>query len=199
MQNTENEGVKAPVWKRLLFSGTLLKKHRSHKLAYIAVTTAFTVVVNMLEVKLGGVQFSLTIFVAAFAGLLLGGGAGFSACFIGDLLGFLINPFGEYSPWIGISTGLMATFVALFLLLPKKDKLFPLYLALACVCIFTVCTSGITTLYLNKVWYTGMTFWECLTYRLFVQGQIWNSLFNSVLVVALLPFVAKVRPLRINL
>lgn len=195
----QGQRAKTPIFKRLCFSKTLLAKNHSHKVAYIAVATAFMVVVNMLEIKLGGIQFSLTIFVAAFSGLLLGGLSGFGACFIGDLLGFLIHPFGEYSPWIGISTGLMAFFAALFLLLPNAKKWVPLYLGFACVCIFVCCTCGITTLYLNKVWYTGMTFWECLTMRLFVQGQVFNSLVNSVLVVALLPLAVKIKPLKLIL
>ncbi|MBQ7879715.1 MAG: ECF transporter S component [Clostridia bacterium] len=195
----QGQGAKTPIFKRLCFSKTLLCKNHSHKVAYIAVTTAFTVVVNMLEIKLGGIQFSLTIFVAAFAGLLLGGVSGFGACFIGDLIGFLIHPFGEYSPWIGISTGLMAFFAAVFLLLPNAKKWLPLYLSLACVCIFACCTCGVTTLYLNKVCYKGMTFWECLIMRLFVQGQVWNSLVNSVLTVALLPLAVKIKPLKLIL
>jgi ECF transporter S component (folate family) len=184
---------------RLLFSKTLLAKNTAHKIAYTGLMTALCVVINMLEIKLGGVQFSLTIFISAFAGLLLGPTAGFGACFLGDMLGFFIHPMGEYTPWIGISTGLMAFIPALFLLLPKAKKLAPLYFAIACIVCFVVCTSGITTLYLNKVWYKSMTFIECLTMRLFVQGQVWNSLFNAVLTVAVLPLVAKIKPLGIKL
>ena len=195
----QGQGAKTPVGKRICFSKTLLAKNHSHKIAYIAVTTALAVVVNMLEIKLGGIQFSLTIFTAAFAGLLLGGLSGFCACFIGDMIGFFIHPFGEYSPWIGISTGLMAFFVGLFLLLPSAKKRLPWYLSIACVCIFVCCTCGITTLYLNKVWYKGMTFFECLVMRLFAYGQIWNSLVNSALVIAILPLAVKVKPLKLIL
>ncbi len=196
MQRTKEE-QKSPVWKRLLFSRTLEAKNKSHKVAYIAVMTALTVVVNALEIKLGGIQFSLTVFIAAFAGLYLGALSGFCCCFLGDMIGFFIHPFGEYSPWIGISTGLMAFLIALCLWLPKAKKYLPIYLLLGCLGIFVFCTCGITTLYLNKVWYKSMTYGECLIMRLFAQGQVWNSVVNSALIIVALPLLVKVKPLRI--
>lgn len=187
-------------WKRLLFSPTLLGKNHSHKVAYIGVLTAFCVVANMLEIKLGNVQFSLTICISAFTGLMLGGISGFCACFLGDLFGFLIHPFGEYSPWIGISTGCMALIVGWAVYaLPNAKKFLRIKLTVACVLIFIVCTAGITTVYLNKVWFASMSYIEYLSFRLFAQGQIYNSIVNSVLVVVGLPFVAKIKALRILL
>ncbi len=187
------------VFRSICFSKTMLGKNHSHKVAHIALITALSVAINALEIKLGGVQFSLTILTAVFAGFYLGALSGFTACFLGDLFGFLLHPFGEYSPWIGISTGLMALFVGLFVLLPNAKKYLPIYIALSCICIFVCCTCGITTLYLNLVWYKSMTFWECLWMRLFVQGQVFNSLVNSILAVALLPFTLKIKPLGIKL
>ena len=195
----EQEKDKVSIWKRVLFSKTLLAKNTSKKITYTAVATAFLVVVNILEIKLGGVQFSLTIFVAMLSGLLLGCGAGFCACFLGDMIGFFIHPFGEYSPWIGISTGLMAAFIALFLLLPnaRRTLLLYSYLWASCLCVFFFCTCGITTWYLNAVWYKSMTFWECLSMRLFVQGQIFNSLANYLLLFLAVPAILKVKALKI--
>ena len=186
------------LFSRLVFSKTLLAKRTTQKITATALMTALCVVINTLEIKLGGVQFSLTIFISAFAGLFLGGLSGFSACFLGDLIGFFLHPMGEYAPWIGISTGLMALIPALLVSLPKAHKLMPLYLAVSSLLCFVVCTSGITTWYLNRVWYKSMTFTECLFTRLFVQGQIWNSVFNAVLTVAVLPLIAKVKPLGIK-
>ena len=187
-------------WKKLLFSKTLLKKSASQKIAYIAVVTALCVIVNSLEIKLTVAQFSFTIFFSAFAGVVLGGISGFCACFLGDMLGFFIHPMGEYSPWIGISTGLMAFFAALVLYCSKEPKKNTYgKLTLACVLIFVVCTSGITAWYLNKVWYSSMEFFDYLFMRLFVQGQIWNSLFNSVLIVLGIPELVKIKALKINL
>ena len=187
-------------WKKLLFSKTLLKKSASQKIAYIAVVTALCVIVNSLEIKLTVAQFSFTIFFSAFAGVVLGGVSGFCACFLGDMLGFFIHPMGEYSPWIGISTGLMSFFAALVLYCSKEPKKNTYgKLTLACVLIFVVCTSGITAWYLNKVWYSSMEFFDYLFMRLFVQGQIWNSLFNSVLIVLGIPELVKIKALKINL
>ncbi len=186
-------------FKRLLFSKTLLKKSHGGKVAYIALTTALAVVVNSLEIKLGVVQFSLTMFFSALAGIALGGIAGFCACFLGDGIGFLIHPMGEYSPWIGISTGLMAFLIALFCLLPPKDGLVWLKLTLGCLTVFIVCTCGITTLYINLVWVPGMTYFEYLPTRLFAQGQIWNSLANSLLIVLGIPSLSKIKQLPLDL
>lgn len=185
-------------FRKIIFSQTLLEKSHSHKISYIAITTALMVVVNMLEVKLGGVQFSLTIFVSCLAGIFLGAIAGFGACFIGDLVGFFIHPMGEYSPWIGIATGLMAFFIGAILLLPYAKKIYPVYLALGCVLIFLFCTCGITTWYLDKVWFQ-VGFWACLKLRIFVQGQIWNSLFNYALLFIVTPVLAKIKPLHLHI
>ncbi len=188
------------LWKRFIFSPTLLLKPKSHKIAYIAVMTALAVIINTLEIKLTVAQFSFTIFFSIFIGVVLGGGAGFCACFLGDLIGFLMHPMGEYSPWIGISTGLMPVITATILfVLPTFKKHLRCKLSIACVLIFFVCTCGITALYLNLVWYAGMGFWEYLTMRLFAQGQIWNSAVNSILAVVIIPLIVKIKPLKINL
>ena len=193
--------TKEKVWKRVLFSQTLLGKNAAHKIAYIALTTALAVIVNALEIKLTVAQFSFTVFFSAFAGALLGGGAGFLACFLGDMIGFFLHPMGEYSPWIGISTGLMAFLTALCILVFKSESRNGKYLKLAAACllIFLVCTCGITALYLNLVWYKSMTYFEYITMRLFVQGQIYNSLVNSALIVFALPLLEKIKPLGIKL
>ncbi len=183
---------------RLVFSKTLIEKRASQKITATALMTALCVAINAMEIKLGGVQFSLTIFISAFVGIFLGGLSGFTACFLGDLLGFLIHPMGEYAPWIGISTGLMALIPALMISLPQARKFAPLYLTFACVFTFAFCTCGITTWYLNEVWFKSMSFTECLFTRLFLQGQIWNSVFNTVLTVAVLPIIIKVKALRIK-
>lgn len=190
--------TRARGWKRWLFSPTLSEKNESHKIAYIAIMTAFCVVANMLEIKLGSVQFSFTICISAFTGLVLGGGAGFCACFLGDLFGFLIHPYGAYSPWIGISTGCMALIVGeAAYLFGKTEKGLRGRLAWACLAIFLCCTSGITMLYLHLVYYAGMPYGEFWIYRLFVQGQIYNSILNSAIVIVGLPWVAKSRALRL--
>ncbi len=193
---TEKRGF----WRRLLFSETLDKSSKGLKIAYIAMVTAIAVVENsLLELKFGTVQFSLTLFLSSFAGIFLGGVAGFCACFLGDGIGFLIHPFGEYSPWIGISTGLAALITALVCQLPPNRRLVHLRLAVGCLITFVICTCGITTLYLNLVWASKVPFFDYLLTRLFVQGQIWNTLLNSALTVAMLPVLEKIKPLKIKI
>ncbi|MBQ8323364.1 MAG: ECF transporter S component [Clostridia bacterium] len=195
MSQTKEEG-KTPLWKRLLFSDTVLELPISKKITYIALLTAFTVIANtFFEIKFFSVQFSVTIFVSVLAGMLLGSAFGFTACFLGDLIGFLLHPFGAYLPWIGISTGLMAVFGALlFGRLPFKSKWGTFFkLLLVNLAIFVVCTAGITTLTLNKVWYTSMSYPQYLVTRLFIEGQIWNTLLNAALLFALVPVLTRVK------
>ncbi|MBQ7368659.1 MAG: ECF transporter S component [Clostridia bacterium] len=197
----ETQGTRTPLWQRLLFSDTVLKLSPSRKITYIALLTAFTVVANtFLEYKFFAVQFSLTIVVSVLAGVLLGSAFGFIACFLGDLIGFVLHPFGIYLPFIGISTGLMAVFGFLCVCrLPLQGKFAPyLKILLANLAIFLVCTSGITTLTLNATWYTSLTYFECLTMRLFVEGQIWNTLFNAVVLFIGLPSLGKIKPLGLH-
>ena len=187
--------------KGIIFSPMLEKKDTAHKIAYIALMTALAVVVNALEIKLTIAQFSFTMFFSAFAGIFLGGVAGFASCFFGDMIGFFLHPMGEYSPWIGISTGLMALFSALcvYLISTENKKWIYVKLCVACLLIFIFCTCGITTLYLNLVWYKSMTYFEYLTLRLFGNGQIFNSLFNSALIIFAIPALTKIKPLGIKL
>ncbi len=196
MQNTKD----IPKWKRLLFSDNLAVKGRSQKIAYIAVMTAFIVVANMFfEFKLAETQFSLTLAVSALTGLLIGPLFGFAACFLGDLVGFLYNSAGfAYLPWIGISMGLTATLFGLIVSgIPSKKRWF-LYvkLGLACVLSFAICTVAINT---TAFWllYSKVGYGTYLVSRLFVQGQIWNSLVNYALLFVLIPILKNVKTLKL--
>ena len=75
-----------------------MEKSGSHRIAYIAVMTAFSVIANMFfEFKLAETQFSLTLAISALTGIILGPIFGFSACFLGDLVGFLYNSYTFYT------------------------------------------------------------------------------------------------------
>lgn len=195
----ENKKTSAK-WKELLFSKTLSKKNTSHKIAYIAIVTAFVVMANMFEFKFADTQFSLTIVVSALSGILIGPIFGFAACFLGDLVGFLYNSAGfMYMPWIGLSMGLTAL-IAGFVIngIPCKWK-WGLYIKLGVVCIstFLLCTVAINT---TAFWvlYAKVDYWTYLISRLFVQGQIWNSLFNFVLLFLIIPVLNRIKPLKIH-
>ncbi len=189
-------------WKRLLFSEALEGKSRNQKIAYIAVMTAFSVVGNMFfEFKLADVQFSLTIFLSALSGILIGPIFGFVACFLGDLVGFLYHSGGyAYLPWVGLSMGLTAFFAgALFTFVKGNGKAWFLYVKLALVCLsnFFLCTVAINT---TAFWllHSKVDYGAYLVTRLFVQGQIWNSIFNFALLFFAIPLLNRVKPLKLH-
>ena len=98
----------------LLFSFFFFKKQpkrynltKTQKICYVSVLAALATVSNIFDIKISDeFQISLVATVGFLAGYLLGGGYGFAVCFIGDLLGAIINPHGPYNPIIGIGTGL---------------------------------------------------------------------------------------------
>lgn len=191
---------RAAIWKRLLFSATLAEKNAAHRIAYIGVVTAFIVAANTFEFKLFDTQFSLTLMISALSGLIIGPIFGFLACFLGDLVGFFINSSGfAYMPWIGISMGLTAL-ISGFIVggIPSKYKWF-LYVKLGVVCVLTflLCTVAINT---TAFWllYSKVSYGKYLFTRLFIQGQIWNSLFNYVLFFICVPALVKIKPLKIH-
>ena len=96
--------------KRLFFSELMLSANHTKRIVYVALLTAFNVVCNMfLEFRMSDTQFSITIAMSVLTGVLLGSAFGFAACFIGDLIGFMINSWGfMYMPWVGLSTAVTA-------------------------------------------------------------------------------------------
>ncbi len=157
----------------------------------------------MFEFKFADVQFSLTIFISALTGILIGAGFGFAACFLGDLVGFLYNNAGlVYMPWVGLSMGLTAALSGIFFsVIRGNDKPWFLYVKLGATClsVFFFCTVLINTTALWKLWWSSMTYTEYFVYRFFVRGQIWNSLVNFALLFIALPLLQRVKPLKIEL
>ena len=196
METQKKKGVK-----EFLFSSpTLQGKSHSRKIAYIAVLTALIAAANMFfEFKFADVQFSFTLTISAIVGLLIGPMLGFAACFLGDLVGFLYNSGGfAYMPWVGVSMGLVAFLAGVIVGLESKGGWF-LYVKLGLVCIatFCICTVGINT---TAFWllYSKVDYWTYLTTRLFIQGQIWNSLVNYALLFIVVPTLNRIKPLKIN-
>ena len=188
-----------PAWKRVLFSETLATKNPAHKIAYIGVVTALVVAANTFEFKLFDTQFSFTILVSALAGLLIGPLFAFAACFLGDLVGFLVNSSGfAYMPWIGLSMGLVGMIFGFLVggISQKKSWFLYIKLAIACLLTFCICTVGINT---TAFWllYSKAGYFEYLFTRIIVQGQIWNSLANYGLIFACVPLLNRIKPLKI--
>ncbi len=199
----KKDALQKAKWEKWVFSELLARKNGAHKLAYIAVMTALCVVANALfEFKLADVQFSLTIALSAITGILIGPISGFVACFLGDLVGFLANSGGlAYMPWVGISMGLTAFFSGFFVTVAKgngKKWFLFVKLAFACLASFFLCTVAINT---TAFWllYSKVDYWTYLVSRLFVQGQIWNSLFNFLLIFLAVPALKEVKPLKIKI
>ena len=188
-------------WERWLLSETMQGKNDSHRIAYIAVFTAFCVVSNMFfEFKLAETQFSLTLFLSMLTGIIIGPLFGFVACFLGDLVGFLYHSSGfMYMPWVGFSLGMSAVIAGLVVNAFRGDEPWVLYVKLALVCVLslTICTVLINT---TAFWllYSKVSYAKYLVSRLFVQGQIWNSLVNYALFFIALPVLARIKPLGIK-
>lgn len=186
--------------KKLLFSELLVDLSQTKKIAYIAIMTALEVVCNMFfEFKLADTQFSLTILFSAMAGFIIGPLFGFVACFLGDLVGFLYNSGGfMYMPWIGLSMGMVALisgFIVNGLDFKFKGQIY-LKLALISILTFLVCTVAINTTAFWIIYNTKkVAYLAYLVTRLFVQGQIWNSVFNYALMFMLFPFFDRIKKL----
>ena len=195
------EKAKKTSWvKRVLFSEMMQNCTSTQKVAYVAIMTALTVVCNMFfEFKLADTQFSLTIFFSALTGIIIGPIFGFVASFLGDLVGFFYNSGGfMYMPWIGLSMGLVALISGFIINGFKLGFKGERYVKLAIVSLLTflLCTVAVNTtafwiLYSKK----KVPYFTYLITRLFVQGQIWNSLVNYLLLFLLYPLILRIKDL----
>ena len=189
--------------KRLFLSDLMLDATETQRIAYVGIMSALCVVCNMFfEFKLADTQFSLTIFFSAMTGIIIGPFFGFVACFLGDLIGFLYNSGGfTYMPWIGLSMGFVAFISAIIVNGFYFKSKYGIYVKLALVSAFTfaLCTIAINTTCFWLIYNTKKVpyYTYCVT-RLFVQGQIWNSVFNYALLFILFPLVLRVRDLIIR-
>ena len=204
--------------KRVFFSPTLAEKNQSHKIAYIAVMTAFCIATNFFEFKFLDNQFSLTITVALLTGVIIGAAFGFTACVLGDFIGFLVNPAYIYMPWVGLSTGMFAFIGGIIFNGFPCEKKWAVWVKLGSVAILTflVCTVGINSTgfyfynramgfstavldYIAERFGGEVSFWGYILYRLIFKGQIWNSLFNYALLFIFVPVISKVKALGLQL
>ena len=216
--NAATAGERTPLWKRLLFSDVLLFRPISHKLAYIGVMAALCIAVNTFEIKFADTQFSFSLFTALLAGVMLGALPGAVAVFVGDLFGYLLNSAGMYYYWwVALSLMLMSVIAGLSMRLPLRFR-GSLFVKLALV---TALTFGLCTVLVNSLgmYYIGntifvsqklidainarfdgvWTFWNYVFIRLFVLGQIYNSILNYVLAFLAIPLLNAVKPLKLGL
>ena len=204
-------------WKTLLYSEILLKKTRAARIAYLGVTAALCIIVNMFEFRFADVQFSLTIFASVLAGILIGPVFGFIAVFLGDLVGYLVNSWGFlYMPWVGISCAAMALIAGLCMKLPFRFRGSGYAkLALTCLLTLAVCSVGINTTGMY-FYYIGIgfssrslsliaehfggknTYFTYALVRLVFMGQLWNNLLNYALLFVTMPVLCAIKPLGIR-
>lgn len=200
-------------YQKFAFSPILLKKPASHKISYVAVLTALLTVCNaLLEIKFLDVQFSVTLFLSATAGIILGAGSGFIACMIGDGLGFMLSSWGYiYMPWVGLTSGvtaILAGCIFYFLKLNFKGSIF-LKLAIISLLSFIIGTIAINSTgfylynyfigfsksfidYASEHFGGNSTFLAYVFYRLIFKGQIFNSLVNYSLLFLIVPIILNI-------
>ncbi len=182
--------------KNLIFSSILLEASKTKRIAYIAIMSAMLVVCNMFfEFKFADVQFSLTIFFSAFTGVIIGPIFGFVAAFLGDLVGFLYNSGGFiYMPWIGLAMGMIALISGFIFNAPTFKFKGGEYIKLFLISVLTllICTIGINTTAFWLLYGKGVPFMSYTFTRLFISGQIYNSLFNYVLLFVAYPLFYKI-------
>ena len=186
--------------KKVFFSDLMQDLSSTQRIAYVAIMTALCVVCNMFfEFKLADTQFSLTIFFSAFTGVIIGPFFGFVASFLGDLVGFLYNSGGfMYMPWIGLSMGMVSLIAGVIINgVPLKFK-GAIYVKLAIISVstFLLCTIAINTTAFWIIYNTKkVPYTAYVITRIFVQGQIWNSLVNYFLLFVSFPVFMKVKQL----
>ena len=204
---------------RWFFTKLIEDKSPSKIIAYLGVIAAFCTVVNFIEFSISvDVQFSLTMSVAMLTGILVGPIFGFGACFLGDLVGFLLNSKGTvYMPWVGLSVAMFAFLSGvIFHVLPGKGKGAMWWkIPLLIVSSFLICTIAINStgffLYNKALGFSDAVegfvaerfgedvfFFAYVVYRLFFKMQIINSIINYVLLALLLPFLARFKLLKLE-
>lgn len=216
---SQNISQPVPTWKRILFSEVIVNKTRAQKIAYIGIMTALCMVSNMFfSFAMFDIQFSVTLFMSVMSGILIGPLFGAAAAFLGDIIGYLYASWGlTYWPWVGLSCAAMALIAGLIMngiKFPFKGGIY-LKLVIICVLVLFCCTIGISTTgmyfyllnigfsekaisYIAEHFGTGVTFWGYTCFRLF-GGQLYNNLFNYVLLFLAVPLLKSIKVLKLDL
>ncbi len=108
------------------------KLSKTQRLSYAGVLTALCVLANVFDIKISdALQLSFVATIGFLAGYLLGGAYGFAVCFLGDLIGAIINPHGAYNPIIGVGTGLWGLIFGLIFTFPHGKEQVKLLISFA--------------------------------------------------------------------
>ena len=143
----------------MFFSAHFRSLSAGKKAALFAVFIALSIVVNCFSVDVGtSNKIAFTYAVCFFAGYLMGGLPAFGIAFIGDAVGYLINPVGVY--WLfGVTLGLTGLLAGLVRKLPLYGRKGVFFKA----CIFFVLSYALITCLLNSLvnyWYVYLFIWQ---------------------------------------
>lgn len=155
---------------------------KTKDIVYMGLFAAIAAAANIFTIQVFPPYFviSFVLIISFLIGVRFGPVYSFLVCFLGDLLGCIIHPFGPYNILIGVSNGLIG-FIFGFLK-NKKTTIWNTCLLFLIVTLFI--TSGLNTFALWLVYGLGKkTFWVYLSARL--PYQILNSIFNCLLAVLL--------------
>ncbi len=162
-------------------------KSTTETLAFLGVFTAFLSLSNIFTFEIIPPYFVLSVVMtfSFLAGLFLGPWA-FIVCFLGDVIGCLIHPFGPYNFIVGLASGLSGLLFGVAFLLKsifiKKDNVFIdiLLFLIAYILVALICTAGLNTLGLFLMYAKGKkTFFAYLSVRF--PYQIAVSFINFIL------------------
>lgn len=130
-----------------MFSKAYKAFSAGRKLAYLAVFIALSVAVNSFELNLVVAKVTFTYLVCFTAAVLLGGVPAFAVGFLGDAIGFLINPSGVY--WLfGLTLGLFGFLSGILvhtIRIPGKHGVYARAVIALAVC-FLVISCGVNLL-----------------------------------------------------
>lgn len=150
----------------------------TYRIALAGMLLGLLVVANIMTIQVIPPYFvlSFVLTIAFCIGNAFGPLGGFSLCFLGDLIGCIIYPFGPYNILVGLSSGLMGLIFGF--LHNKKIKIW--YLICIFLIVTLICTSGINTLGLWLMYAASKkTFWAYLVARL--PYQLINSAVNCLI------------------
>lgn len=150
------------------------KMPASHRVAYVGVMTALSVIVNMFSINIaaGLIKLSFVGVVCVLSGSLFGPLIGFVIGFLGDLISFLTEGSGlAYSPLIGISNGVYAAIAGIVFILFKNRKLF-IRVLISFILAYFVCTLVISSLGIYILFGSKYTFWVYMLRRVMFQTPV---------------------------
>ncbi len=171
-------------------------KYTAKKIAYLALITAISVIMNTLTLTVpgSGIAISFTYIPNFLAGYYFGPGAGFIVGVIGDVLGCIIWPKGAWLPLLTLSAGLMGAIPGLVRYLPLKTRW---HILISYIETYLICSAGLNTFTLWQAYAaTKKTFWVYLIGKMPVS--VANMIANLVINFMLMPVFDRIITPRIR-